>query len=32
MRALRFLFVLLLLGGLAFLLLGYWAGRSAEPS
>ncbi len=29
MRALRFLFVLLLLGGLAFLLLGYWAGRSA---
>ena len=29
MRALRFLVVLVLLGGLAFLLLGYWAGRSA---
>jgi osmotically-inducible protein OsmY len=28
MRLLRFAFVLLLLGGLAFLALGYWAGRS----
>jgi hypothetical protein len=28
MRLLRFVFVLLLLGGLAFLALGYWAGRS----
>ena len=28
MRLLRFLFVLVLLGGLAFLALGYWAGRS----
>jgi osmotically-inducible protein OsmY len=30
MRVLRFLVMLFLLGGLAFLLLGYWAGRSAN--
>ena len=30
MRLLRFLFMLVLLGGLAFLLLGYWAGRTAS--
>ena len=30
MRLLRFVFVLLLLGGLAFLALGYWAGRSVS--
>ena len=30
MRLLRFAFVLLLLGGLAFLALGYWAGRSVS--
>jgi osmotically-inducible protein OsmY len=30
MRLLRFVFVLILLGGLAFLALGYWAGRSAS--
>lgn len=30
MRVLRFLVVLVLIGGLAFLLLGYWAGRSAS--
>src|SRR5687767_8478132 len=30
MRLLRFVFVLMLLGGLAFLALGYWAGRSAS--
>jgi osmotically-inducible protein OsmY len=28
MRLVRFLFVLVLVGGLAFLALGYWAGRS----
>ena len=32
MRVLRFLVVLILIGGLAFLLLGYWAGRSASRS
>jgi hyperosmotically inducible periplasmic protein len=30
MRVLRFLVVLILIGGLAFLLLGYWAGRSVS--
>ena len=30
MRLIRFVFVLFLLGGLAFLLLGYWAGRSTS--
>ena len=30
MRLLRVVFVLLLLGGLAFLALGYWAGRSVS--
>jgi hypothetical protein len=30
MRLIRFVFVLLLIGGLAFLLLGYWAGRSSS--
>ena len=30
MRLLRFAFVLILLGGLAFLALGYWAGRSVS--
>ena len=30
MRLLRFVFVLIVLGGLAFLALGYWAGRSAS--
>ena len=30
MRLLRFVFVLILLGGLAFLALGYWAGRSVS--
>jgi osmotically-inducible protein OsmY len=29
MRAIRFLFVVALIGALAFLLLGYWAGRSS---
>ena len=32
MRVLRFFVVLVLIGGLAFLLLGYWAGRSASPN
>jgi osmotically-inducible protein OsmY len=32
MRILRVLFVLLLLGGVAFLLLGFWAGRSTSDS
>src|SRR5262245_10223175 len=32
MRVLRFLVVLFLIGGLAFLLLGYWAGRSSSRS
>lgn len=31
MRLLRFALVLLVLGGLAFLALGYWAGRSVSP-
>jgi osmotically-inducible protein OsmY len=30
MRLLRFVFVLIVLGGLAFLALGYWAGRSVS--
>ena len=30
MRVLRFLVVLILIGGVAFLLLGYWAGRTAS--
>jgi osmotically-inducible protein OsmY len=30
MRVLRLLVVLILIGGLAFLLLGYWAGRSTS--
>lgn len=30
MRVLRFLVVLILIGGLAFLLLGYWAGRTTS--
>ena len=30
MRLLRFVFVLILLGGLTFLALGYWAGRSVS--
>jgi hyperosmotically inducible protein len=32
MRVLRFLVVLFLVGGLAFLLLGYWAGRSTSQT
>jgi hyperosmotically inducible protein len=30
MRLIRFVFVLIVLGGLAFLALGYWAGRSVN--